>query len=232
MEELKLRAKMKKKKPKFVRQEAIVRKRLGTKWRRPKGIHSKMRENRAGKRARVKAGYRLPRKTRGLHKSGLTEVHISNLSQLENLNKEKQVSVFSSTIGKKKKIVMLKKAIELSIQIANIKNPQKTLKKIEDEIKKRKQAKKEKEEKKKPKKKPAPKKEKPKPKTQSESADSAVPTSVGKPKPKTQPKKSKKKPAKKTPTAAELAEKKKTKKEKSQSEAKSSAAPTSKGGLE
>jgi len=146
---LKLKAQQKKKKPKFARQEAHVRKRLGFAWRRPKGIHSKMREKRVGKHAQVRAGYRTLRKVRGLHKTGLTQVLVSNLSQLEKLNKETQIAIFSATIGSKKKQIMLKQAIESGIKIANIKNPKKAIEKIEAELKKRKEAKKARAEKKK-----------------------------------------------------------------------------------
>ena len=163
MDLLKLKAEQKKKKPVFVRQETGIRKRLKIKWRRPRGIHSKMREKRAGKRAQVRAGYRTLRKLRGFHRSGLIEVHVSNLPQLEKLNKETQIAVFSSTIGQKKKQIMLKKAIELGIKIANIRKPKKALEEIESKLKKKKEEKKAKaEEKKKTAKKPETKKEQPK----------------------------------------------------------------------
>jgi len=186
---------MKKKKPVFIRQEGHIRKRLGTKWRRPKGVHSKMREKRAGKHAQVRAGYRSLRKLRGLHKTGAVEVLVSTISQLNKINKETQLAVFASAIGQRKKQIMLKKATELGIKISNIKNPKKVLDQINAKIKKGKEEKKAKAEKKKEaekkfklkkkedKKKEEPKKETPKPeekkeepkKAQSETKVSAVP---------------------------------------------------------
>ena len=190
---------MKKKKPVFIRQEGHVRKRLGTKWRRPRGIHSKMREKRAGKHAQVRAGYRSLRKVRGLHKTGAVEILVSTISQLNKINKETQIAVFASTIGQKKRQEMLKKAIELGIKISNIKNPKKAIEQIDAKLKKRKEEKKARAEKKKeaekkfkPKKKEE-KKEQKKPvetkpeakeevkKTQPEAKPSAAPTSKGGP---------------------------------------------------
>lgn len=156
--ELKVKSEQKKKKPKFARQEAHVRQRLGTSWRRPRGIHSKMRQKRAGKHAQVRIGYRTIRAARGLGRFGLHEIVVSNVNQLANINKDTHIAVFASTVGLRKKQVMLKKAIELGIKIANIKNAQKELEKIEANFKKRKEDKKAKAEKKKEKPKKAEKK--------------------------------------------------------------------------
>jgi len=144
MDLLKLKAEQKKKKPDFVRQEYGIRKRLEKKWRRPKGIHSKMREKRAGKRAQVRIGYRTIKKLRGATREGLFLVNVSTLSQLEKLDKNTQIAVLSATIGQKKRISILKKALELGIKIANVKDIKKELQKIESELKKKKEQKKEK----------------------------------------------------------------------------------------
>jgi len=140
-EAAKLRAELKKKKPKFVRQESHRRKRLGKKWRKPRGVHSKIRLGRRGKPPRVKIGYRLPRTIRGLHKSGLKPVSISNLSQLEKLDKTNQIATLSSRLGKKKKLAILKRAIELDIKFTNIKDLKKEIAAIEKEMKERKEKK-------------------------------------------------------------------------------------------
>ena len=43
---LELRKRIKRKKPEFIRQDAHKKKSLESKWRKPKGLHSKMREKR------------------------------------------------------------------------------------------------------------------------------------------------------------------------------------------
>ena len=70
MNHLALRAQMKGKKPEFIRQDAHKKPGLGWKWRRPKGITSKMRLHLKGYRRIVKKGYRSPKDVRGLTKDG------------------------------------------------------------------------------------------------------------------------------------------------------------------
>ena len=63
----------------FKRQEYARYKKLGTKWRRPRGETSKMRRYEAGKPAMPSIGYRTPRATRGLHPSGYKDVLVNNM---------------------------------------------------------------------------------------------------------------------------------------------------------
>ncbi|MEM2559841.1 MAG: eL32 family ribosomal protein, partial [Candidatus Bathyarchaeia archaeon] len=75
---IELRRKIKEKKPDFIRQESWRYDRVDDSWRRPKGIDSKMRREVKGWPARVKIGYRGPRKARGLHPSAYREVIVYN----------------------------------------------------------------------------------------------------------------------------------------------------------
>jgi large subunit ribosomal protein L32e len=112
--------KIKKKIPKFLRQEWFKHKTLGKKWRRPKGRQSKLRK---GEKARGKVpslGYRSPKSVRGLTRRGYKEIRILNPAQIEKINPNKEIIVISSTIGKKKKIEIIKKAEEKGVKIANI----------------------------------------------------------------------------------------------------------------
>ena len=63
---LKLREEIKENKPDFIRQEYPARKNLKKTWRKPKGIHSKMRKKKLGKRKQPSVGYKSPRLVRGL----------------------------------------------------------------------------------------------------------------------------------------------------------------------
>jgi large subunit ribosomal protein L32e len=107
------------KKPKFRRQEWHRYKKLGEKWRKARGKTSKTRRHEGRKPAMPTIGYRSPRKTRGLHPSGYQDVLVHNLMELERLDPKTQAGRISSTIGQRKKEIMLLKAQELGIKILN-----------------------------------------------------------------------------------------------------------------
>ncbi|MDI6819366.1 MAG: 50S ribosomal protein L32e [Candidatus Hodarchaeaceae archaeon] len=105
--------------PKFRRQEWFRFKKLGEKWRRPRGRDSKMRLGRKGKPAVASVGYRLPRSTRGLHPSGLTEVIINNPKDVERVSPSKQAIRIASGVGRHKRERILARAKELGIRVLN-----------------------------------------------------------------------------------------------------------------
>jgi len=104
---------------KFKRQEYARYKKLGMKWRRPRGKTSKMRRYEAGKPAMPSIGYGSPKLKRGLHPSGFKDVLVRNMSELESLDPDTEAGRISANIGKKKKEIMLNKASELGIKILN-----------------------------------------------------------------------------------------------------------------
>ncbi|MCL2114900.1 MAG: 50S ribosomal protein L32e [Methanobrevibacter sp.] len=106
-------------KKKFKRQEYATYKKLGMKWRRPRGKTSKMRRYESGKPAMPSIGYGSPKSTRGLHPSGYKDVLVRNMSELENLDPSTEAGRISASIGNKKKELMLTKASELGIKILN-----------------------------------------------------------------------------------------------------------------
>ena len=106
-------------KPKFRRQEWFRYKKLGTKWRKARGKTSKTRRYEGRKPAMPTVGYRTPRKTRGLHPSGYQDVLISNPKELEGLDPENQAARISSTIGDRKRELILARAKELGVKILN-----------------------------------------------------------------------------------------------------------------
>lgn len=119
MDYLKLRLKIKRKKPVFIRSRGKIYKRLGLKWRAPKGIHSKLRMHKREAGNLPRAGYGSPRAVKGLHPSGFEEFLVYNLNDLEKINPEKQACRVSATVGKKKKLGIMKKADELKIKVLN-----------------------------------------------------------------------------------------------------------------
>ena len=80
----------------FKRQEYARYKKLGIKWRRPRGKTS-----------------------RDLHPSGYNDVLVHNMQELEDLDPACDAARISASIGKRKKALMLEKASELGIKVLN-----------------------------------------------------------------------------------------------------------------
>lgn len=140
---LELRKQIKSKKPDFIRQDAHKKKKLGTKWRKPKGLHSKIRLHLRGRAKKVTKGYRSPKKVRYMHKSGLQQIMIKSEGDLKGLDAKKNCLIISSSLGNKKKIAILKEIKDLGFNILNVRNPDEYIKKVEDKLILRKKAKKE-----------------------------------------------------------------------------------------
>lgn len=130
---LELRSKIKSKKPDFIRQDNPKRMKLNDKWRKPKGIHSKIKHKFKGRRKMPSPGYKSPKKVKGLHESGLKIINVSSVSGLLNLKKTIEGAVIPKSIGMKKRLDILKKAKELEINILNL-NADEHIKKIEEFI--------------------------------------------------------------------------------------------------
>jgi large subunit ribosomal protein L32e len=105
--------------PAFKRQEWFRYAKLGEKWRRPKGIHSKMKRKLARRPPVVLIGYRGPADARGLHPSGFEEKLVANVSDLEGIDPKKQAVRIGGTVGTKKRIAIEDRAEELGIRVLN-----------------------------------------------------------------------------------------------------------------
>lgn len=116
---VKLREKIKSKKPEFIRQESWRYDRIDESWRRPRGIDSKMRKEVKGWPARVKIGYRGPKDARGLHRSAYREVIVYNVNDLSKVDPKMEAIRIAHTVGAKKRAEILSKAKELGIHVLN-----------------------------------------------------------------------------------------------------------------
>ncbi len=105
--------------PAFLRQEWFRFARLGEKWRKPKGIHSKMRRHYGYRPPIVSIGYGGPKEVRGYHPSGFQEVMVHNPAQLEKINPKIQAARVGGTVGFKKRLAIEKRADELGIRVLN-----------------------------------------------------------------------------------------------------------------
>jgi large subunit ribosomal protein L32e len=104
---------------KFKRQEYARYKKLGEKWRRPRGKTSKMRRYEAGKPAMPAIGYGSNRLTKYLHPSGFKDILIYNIADLEKLDPSNEAARISASIGNKKRLIIIEKASKLGIKILN-----------------------------------------------------------------------------------------------------------------
>jgi large subunit ribosomal protein L32e len=114
------RAEVDGRRPEFLRQEWYKRKRLqGAKWRKPRGMHSKMRQHYAYRRNVVSIGYGSPKEARYLHPSGFKEVMVHNVKDLARINPETEAARVAHPVGMKKRLAIEAKADELKIRVLN-----------------------------------------------------------------------------------------------------------------
>jgi large subunit ribosomal protein L32e len=166
-EALKLRARAKNKKPKFVRAESWKYDRFSLSWRKPRGLDNKIRRKIKGWPPGPSMGYKGPKIARFLHPSGYREVMVFNVADLSTVDSNTQAARISHTVGKRKRALIIAEAKNLSIKILNLKVSKETEEKTEEaegEAPEAVEQKATEEKSKKETKKKAPKKAKPKPK--------------------------------------------------------------------
>lgn len=104
----------------FLRRNWDRYKRLGKRnkkkhiWRKPKGIHNKMRESRRGYSPIVRMGYKSDKAVRGKINK-LTPIVVRSLSDLSNVGKDNIVII--GKIGKRKRVILVNKIKELNIRV-------------------------------------------------------------------------------------------------------------------
>ncbi|MFP4051520.1 MAG: 50S ribosomal protein L32e [Thermoplasmata archaeon] len=117
---LEKREEEKSKRPGFARQEWFRYKKIdkGT-WRKPRGTHSKARQNLKYRPNTVSIGYRSPKKVRGLHPSGFKGVLVHNSDDLDEIDPETQAIRIAHSVGMRKRISIEDKADEMDIRVLN-----------------------------------------------------------------------------------------------------------------
>jgi len=123
---LALRQHIKARKPHFVREDAD-KKSIGTMWRKPTGRHSKMKHQFKGSRKMPSPGYRSPVLVRGLLRQGLRPVVVHTQGELGNINPAQEIIVLGKSVGRRKRIALLRSVIEKKLSVANVKNPTEAL---------------------------------------------------------------------------------------------------------
>ena len=137
---------IKKKRHNFVRYNSEYLNKLGSNWRKPKGMHNKTRLSKKGHPLLVAVGYGNQKQFRGMYKSQFHYKLINSESDLENL-KEEYVMI-SGSLGLRNKILLLNKIKTLNVKVLNVKDIEQFIKDDEEKIKLKKQKKKLKEHKK------------------------------------------------------------------------------------
>ena len=117
---LELRKKINKKRPSFRRVESWRYVRVKDSWRKARGIDSRTRiKSKSGVKS-PSAGYRGPKKIRGLHPSGFEEVRVEIIDDLKDLNNKKHAIKISTKLGIKKRINLIDYAQKRGFKILNI----------------------------------------------------------------------------------------------------------------
>ncbi len=114
---LRVRARQKSKKPEFNFHDSHKKKRLGTSWRKPRGLHNKLRQQVAAKGKLVRPGYCSPKAVRGFHPCGLPELLVNNVAELSAA--EGHAVRIASAVGKKKRLEIQAKAEQAGLRILN-----------------------------------------------------------------------------------------------------------------
>ncbi len=134
---LEVRKILKSSKPKFLRQDAHKIPRLEKKWKKPTGIHNKMRLKKKGHRRGPSVGYKSPKQVRGLTRTGFKPITISNIKNLENIDHKTEAGLISRTVGKRNKIKILERAKHLHITILNFKDIDLYIKNVKEKFEKK-----------------------------------------------------------------------------------------------
>lgn len=111
---------------KFIRTDGQTFKQLGKKWRRPKGIHNKMRWCKRGKPQHPSIGF-----------SRQVKKIIPVISNIADIQKIKGDAVLSRTIGNKKRIEILESISKADINLLNIKDIQEEIQDLKESFEKR-----------------------------------------------------------------------------------------------
>jgi len=117
---LRLRERVKGRKPKFVRPESWRYFRLKESWRNPRGLDHKVRLMYKGWPPAAGSGYGGPKVAKGLHPSGYREVLVYNVEQLGKIDAKTEAVRIAHRVGKKKRADILAEARRKKIVVLNL----------------------------------------------------------------------------------------------------------------
>ena len=124
----------------FVEKESKFKSSIKARWRRPRGKHSPMREYHKGRGVRPHPGFGSPAAVRGLVLDGKVPVLVSNVSELEGLDKSKVAVIVSGRVGMRKKMAILRVLSEKGLSVLNVKDAKACVTACEQDLVSRKKA--------------------------------------------------------------------------------------------
>jgi len=117
---LRVRQRVKRRKPNFVRPESWRYVRIKQNWRNPKGLDHKVRLMYKGWPPAAGSGYGGPKTSRHLHPSGYKEVLVYNLEDLSKIDPDTQAARIGHRVGRRKKAGILVEARKKKIVVLNL----------------------------------------------------------------------------------------------------------------
>lgn len=116
---LRLRGQLQQNRPEFHRSEYFKARRLGEKWRKPRGKQSKMRLCAYYRPPLVSIGYGSPAASRHLHPSGFREVLVHNPSEVEHIDAKVMAVRIAHAVGRRKREQIIQNCDRLGIKVLN-----------------------------------------------------------------------------------------------------------------
>jgi len=132
MDLVKIRNDSKRSKPQFRRQDVDLKPQFRKAWRKPKGLHSKMRNSRKGHNLLPKLGYASPKKVKGLTRDGLKLHVVRNLNELNSI-KDGCVAI-GSDVGLRKRVILLEEIVKKNSKMFHVKDAIKYLEEIKSDL--------------------------------------------------------------------------------------------------
>lgn len=117
-EMLETRRKIKAKKPSFKRPDSWKFAKLSEGWNKPKGRDHKVRRRMRG--ALPHPSYGSPKAVRGLHPSGLRDILVRKVSDLDGLDPKADAARIGGTVGVKKRLEIVEAAKKLGLRVLNV----------------------------------------------------------------------------------------------------------------
>jgi large subunit ribosomal protein L32e len=115
---LAVKRQLRRSRPVFKRHGSHRKAELSDRWKKPRGLHNKLKDSKRGCGPAVSDGYRTPESVRGKHISGYAIVHVANVAALAGLDKETHGIVISS-VGAKRQLEILAAAHKAGLRVLN-----------------------------------------------------------------------------------------------------------------
>ncbi len=131
---LEIRKERKSQKYTFVVKESKFSARVKSRWRFPRGKHSKVRQMHRGRPVLPSPGFGSPKDVKGLHSTGLKFNVVNCKTDLNGLNNKEDGVVIGSNVGKRKKLELIKHVLDNGFKIINIRDPKKLVEDIKSEL--------------------------------------------------------------------------------------------------